>query len=66
MIIHKLIKAIARADNGSTLKFSAALGIFPVLTPPRYQLPMSVNFPCAVSMAALGPTFDLSLRNDPK
>lgn len=43
-----------------------ASGILFVAAPPRYQLPMSVSSPSWVSMAALGPTFETSLRKEPK
>ena len=43
-----------------------ALGMLFVAAPPRYQLPMSVNWPFCVNMAAFGPTLLTSLLNPPK
>ena len=37
-------------------------GTLPVASPPKYQLPMSANFPSCVNMLALGPMVDLPLR----
>lgn len=42
------------------------LGTLFVAAQPRYQDPISVNFPFCVNIAALGPTLDTSLRKDPK
>jgi hypothetical protein len=44
----------------------AADGILLVSAPPKYQLPMLVNFPSAVRKAAFGPTLLLLLLNAPK
>lgn len=48
------------------LRPASPFGSFPVLLPPRYQLPISVSSPLCVSIAAFGPTFETSLRNVPK
>ena len=48
------------------LRLLLAWGITPVALPPRYQLPMAVSRPFWFSMAALGPTFETELRNEPK
>ena len=48
------------------LRPASPFGILSVLVPPRYQLPISVSSPLCVSIAAFGPTFERSLRNDPK
>ena len=70
---HNIAKPAAAASSVRRPKFAISfaappveLGILFVAAPPRYQLPMSVNFPLLVNMATLGPTFDTSLRNAPK
>lgn len=45
---------------------AVAFGTLPVAPKPRYQAPISVNFPSWSSMAALGPTFETELRKAPK
>lgn len=50
----------------TALRPAAPRGILPVADRPKYQLPMSVNLPFSVNMAALGPTLETLLRNDPK
>ena len=44
----------------------AELGMLPVAACPKYQLPISVNFPLLSNMAALAPTFEISDRKEPK
>ncbi len=61
--------AITRTVPNAAAPLTAALfelGILFVAAPPKYQLPISVNFPFEVNMAALGPTLLTSLLNDPK
>lgn len=43
-----------------------AFGILFVAAPPRYQLPMSVNCPFCVNMAAFAPTLLTELLKLPK
>ena len=45
---------------------ASPFGMLPVPGNPRYQAPMSVNWPFWVNMAAFGPTFDTSDRKEPK
>lgn len=48
------------------LRPAAPWGLLPVAEPPRYQLPISVNLPFSVNIAAFGPTLETLLRKEPK
>ena len=64
---HKLVKIMRIPDPVNTeLRPALPFGLLLVAEPPRYQLPISVSLPSCVSIAAFGPTFETSLRKDPK
>lgn len=64
----------ANAAKAATIpKLTISLGAVPVklgmlfvAAPPKYQLPISVNWPFCVNIATLGPTLLTSLRKEPK
>ena len=64
---HKIARPTSMPEpRNAVFRSAAPLGTFPVSSPPRYQLPMSVSFPSCVSMAEFGPTLDTSDRKAPK
>lgn len=55
-----LVISLELVEDGVTVEAKVLASIF------RYHLPISVSDPSAFNIVALAPTFETSLRNDPK